>query len=274
MKTIIKIASYLLLLASMVGCSEMDFDINYDSSLPPTSDDRPWGDYITTFGRVVPDANNPLVITDNNEVLFINEIDSSVLTMDDVANMGRNTGGRVLINYNIINIMETDAYHVRLNRIYDLYLGQIEVVDGEAIEGGSMSLLQDPASPSYATLGGGYINIGIEYTSNEQPSSSSPDVKLYFDSTASTEDTAIFSLVYDASDDAVVAPDPIQTKWISFACPDGQYGEIYQFCSKAQLVTFQYCWWSSLSNPAAGYISKVNLLYPSSGETGGRWMIW
>ena len=116
--------------------------------------------------------------------------------MDDVANMGRNTGGRVLINYNIINIMETDAYHVRLNRIYDLYLGQIEVVDGEAIEGGSMSLLQDPASPSYATLGGGYINIGIEYTSNELPSSSSPDVKLYFDSTASTEDTPLTSLPF------------------------------------------------------------------------------
>lgn len=275
MKTIIKIASYLLLLASMVGCSEMNFDINYDSSLPPTSDDRPWGDYITTFGRVVPDANNPLVITDNNEVLFIYEIDSSVLTMDDVAGMGRNTGGRVLINYNIINIMEKDAYHVRLNRIYDLSIGQIEVVDGQAMEGGSKSLLQDPASPSFASLGGGYINLGIEYTSNELPTSSSPNIRLYFDSTASTEDTAMFALVYEAPEGVVVAPTTTHTKWICYACPDGENDEIYQLCSKAQVVAFQFCWWNSMNDFSAGYnTDKVNLFYPSSGQTGGRWMIW
>ncbi len=274
MKTIIKIATFLLLFAGFAGCSAMDYAPNYDASEPPMSGGS-WGKYITDFGRVVTDANNPVVITDNNDVLLITDIDSNVLTMDDVAGMGSGTNGRVLINYTITSTWEDSSYRVCLNRIYDLSIGQIEVVDGQAMEGGSKSLLQDPASPSFVTLGGGYINIGIEYTSNELPTSSSPNIRLYFDSTASTEDTAMFSLVYDAPEGVVVAPTTTHTKWICYACPDGENDEIYQLCSKAQVVAFQFCWWNSMNDFSAGYnTDKVNLFYPSSGQTGGRWMIW
>lgn len=275
-----------------VSSCSADMDIYYDSTNSPG--DVEWGDYITAFGTVVEDAYNTVVVTDDGDVLFVTEKDNSI-SWEEVEAMGEQANGRVLINYSIVYVQEKSLV-VRLNRIYDLHMATIESFQSQPFENEgagedegdeqnkddndegyvdeSVWLGCDPAMPYMASLGGGYVNVCVNYPSTLSPDEVLPNVRLLHDNSASTFDTAIFYLCYEAPEGSMEGDYiPTQSVWFSFVPPDGPYGNIYVHCYNANIIAFQWCWWLDEHNYSAGYNTEnVSVMYSNLGEGGSRWM--
>jgi len=106
----------------------------------------------------------PLVITDDNTHLYINEV--GTLSSQEEVNT---TTGRVFFNYsflsNKITVDGESFYNIRLNRFYQLHTEDIKVLSQmtpEEVE----NIGTDAVGVYQASVGGGYVNINFCYTYN------------------------------------------------------------------------------------------------------------
>lgn len=221
-------------------------------------------DYVTAFGML--DSELMVIVADNGTTLHIGEIGAQT-SAEEVAEHD----GRVLFNYTILGNSYSGGFDIRLNRFYPLEIRDMRIFDSADTEYQSVgkvtdewkgenfiSLLEAPAMPYELSVGGGYININVCYTSVVEPSEGRPDVNLYYDVVSSTDDTAVLQLV--GEDDKALYGENAKTRflWFSFRIVD----EVAAHIEQANIYAFYWCWWLDEGNPKAGvkeYTSVMNM---------------
>ncbi len=237
-----------------VACSA---DMNGDMYMPEK--DNP--DYITAFGML--DSEQMRVVADNGTTLHITDLGGQT-SMEDI----ESHEGRVLINYTILGNNYEGGFSIRLNRFYPLEVKDLEIYDGddhpelesvaEWKDENFVSLLDAPAMPYEASIGGGYININVCYTSAISPDNEMPDVELYYDTTCSTFDTAVLQLVCEREEEMYESGAKNHFRWFSF-----RIGKLVEaLIVDTNIYAFHWCWWAEEGHPEAGvkeYTSVMNI---------------
>lgn len=246
---------------AVAACSaEMNGDMYIEGAAP---------DYITAFGRLVNDQM--YIEADNGTTLHIVEIGAQT-SHEEIATRK----GRVLFNYTILGNNYEGGFSIRLNRFYPLEVKDLEIYDGddhpelesvaEWKDENFVSLLDAPAMPYEASIGGGYININVCYTSTISPDNEMPDVELYYDTTCSTFDTAVLQLVCEREEEMYESGAKNHFRWFSFRIGKSVEALIVD----TNIYAFYWCWWLEEGNPNAGVGEYTSVMhsdfYGSSAE--------
>lgn len=217
--------------------------------------------YTTTFGMLEEDMQS--IVADNGTRLHIAELGTQTSTEE--LNKKR---GRVLFNYTILGNNPSGGFNIRLNRFYPLEVKDLEVYDGDGYcypeaeeladwkDEDFVSLLEAPAMPLEASIGGGYININVCYTSTVPPEKDMPDVELYYDATCSTGDTAVLQLVCESEEDMYEKGAQNHFRWFSF-----RIGKLVEMLiTETNIYAFHWCWWAEDGNPEAGIKEQQSVM--------------
>lgn len=232
-------------------------EINGDMYMPDGANP----DYITAFGIL--DYEQMRIAADNGTTLHIAEIGTQS-SQEEIAERE----GRVLFNYTILGNNPQGGFNIRLNRFYPLEVKDLEIYDGddhpelesvaEWKDENFVSLLDAPAIPYEVSIGGGYININVCYTSAISPDNEVPDVELYYDTTCSTLDTAVLQLVCEREEEMYESDAKNHFRWFSF-----RIGTLVEsLIVDTNIYAFHWCWWSEEGRPEAGvkeYTSVMNI---------------
>lgn len=234
-------------------------------------------EYVTAFGKL--DSDQMCIVADNGTSLHIAEIgaQSSEEEIDE-------REGRVLVNYTILGNSAQGGFDVRLNCFYPLEVKDMEIYragtsdseesvyaavaesEPEWKDGDFVSLLEAPAIPYEVSVGGGYINVNVCYTSTIAPTEEVPYVDLYYDSDSSTGDTAVLQLVAEPEEEMYDPSAKTRFRWFSFRIVD----EIFADVQSADIYAFYWCWWLEEGNPNAGIEEHTSVMhsnfYGSSAE--------
>lgn len=223
-------------------------------------------EYVTAFGRL--DSDQMCIVADNGTTLHIAEIgtQSSQEEIDE-------REGRVLFNYTILGNSAQGGFDVRLNCFYPLEVKDMEVYRANTSEGGVyaaveesepewkdedfVSLLEAPALPYEVSVGGGYINVNVCYTSTITPAEQVPDVELYYDADSSTDDTVVLQLVAEPEEEMYDPSAKTRFRWFSFRIVD----EIAAKVQGAGIYAFYWCWWLEEGNPNAGIEEHTSVMH-------------
>lgn len=253
---------------AVAACSaEMNGDMYIEGATP---------DYITAFGRLVNDQM--YIEADNGTTLHIVAIGTQT-SHEEIATRK----GRVLFNYTILGNNPQGGFNVRLNCFYPLEVKDMEIYyaqqpsesdvyaavvenEPEWKDGDFVSLLKAPVIPYEVSVGGGYINVNVCYTSTIASTDSVPDVDLYYDANSSTGDTAVLQLVAEPQEDMYTPRAKNHFRWFSFRIVDEVFAEV----QRAGIYAFYWCWWLEEGNPNAGIGEYTSVMhsdfYGSSAE--------
>lgn len=251
-KRVWKCVTLATLLMLGVACSaEMD-NLDMESSQ----------NYITTFGMLA--QHEQVIVADSGVRLHIQELGRQT-SIEEVYQRA----GRVFFNYTILGNNPQGGFNIRLNRFYPLEVRDMMLFEATT-EGKSVgdvgdwkdedfvSLLQAPAMPYDVSVGGGYININVCYpalSANEQV----PNVALYYDVNASTDDTAVLQFVASSEEHKYDSKTQTQFLWFSFRITE----DIESLIADASIYAFYWRWWAEEGNPQSGtkdYTSIIDLL--------------
>lgn len=230
-------------------------------------------EYITAFGTMV--EGERVIIADSGVRLHIGVVGNQTSEQEVDSRVGR-----VLVNYTILGNNPQGGFDVRLNRFYPL-----EVEDMVLFEQGVemseewkdedfVSLLEAPIMPYEVSIGGGYVNVNVCYTSTLAPEQHLPQVTLYYDANSSTADTALLQLVGESDEEMSASDAEVRFRWFSFRITE----EIEALIAETSIYAFHWCWWAEENNPQAGtkeYTSIMNCApngdaYPRFVRFGGR----
>ncbi len=240
-------------LASVACSAEMNGDMYMPDAEKP--------DYITAFGTLI--LEKMCVEADNGTTLHIAELGNQT-SVEDV----ETHQGRVLINYTILGNNYEGGFNIRLNRFYKLEVKDMELFDASSEESRSpghidedwldedfVSLLEAPVMPYEVSIGGGYVNVNVCYTSSEEDV---PDVDLCYDVASSTSDTAVMQLVGEEEDSMFDEGAKTRFRWFSFRIVE----DVVPLIGDAHIYAFYWCWWAEEGRPEAGvkeYTSVMNI---------------
>lgn len=264
-----------MLALTLGACSDGDIG-DHNSPAGPNTDSDTSATYSTTFGQL--DAASETIITDNGEHFTIAEYGSQLAGVDLA-----HYNGRVSFNYSILGVdAANDGYFIRLNRFYKLVVKDIVLPSNEQASQLSSPLyesvapdteedeeleieliLEQPALPYQANVSGGYINIYVCYRSDLTPDIVTPDMDLYCDLAASTDDTLCFQLIYRNVDGW---GEHNCFQWFSFRIVE----EIMPQASSAQLYAFYWKWWVNEREPEEGTEVYTSILHSSPYDNGDR----
>lgn len=236
------------------------------------------GGYNATFGVLEEGAQT--IVADNGTILHIVELGNQ--TSSEELNSKQ---GRVLFNYTILGNNPAGGFNIRLNRFYPLEVKDLEIYAGDADHSSGVqsvadwkdedfvSLLEAPAMPYEVSIGGGYININVCYTSTISPDEEMPDVELYYDATCSTGDTAVLQLVCEREEEMYERGARAYFRWFSFRISK----EIEVLTSETNIYAFHWCWWVEDGNPSAGIMEQQSVMntnhYGSSSDRAVKPMV-
>jgi hypothetical protein len=262
MKRVYKIVVALLGVAMLSSCSvNMDIEFGPGGGMPP-DEENAQGDYVASFGTLV---LQPLyILTDEGKELSVVEM-APTIGWNELESVVEG-GGRALFNYTILSSQALNQFAVRLNKVSEIFIEDINFYDSGTV-GGVESMLIHPAMPYQATYSGGYVNVNVYYNSSLSPLESRPDISLNCDLATSTDDTLMLQLRYQNQEWNTNPYGPLQSAWFSFRMPE----EYLERAELANIFAFQWCWWISDSNYGEGIDKgRVSIMYTDSYTEGGR----
>lgn len=234
-------------------------------------------DFVTAFGNL--DAENYTIMTDAGVRLNIVELGVQTSEQEVAAREGR-----VMFNYSILGNSLSGGFDVKLNRFYPLVVKDMRQYDAEEehaseatrtpqpnddwLDEDFVSILEAPYMPYEVSIGGGCINVNVYYFSTENLESRTPEVELYYDTEASTEDTAVMQLVGREYEDMFTKEASMRNVWFSFRVTE----EIEEKISEVGLYAFYWCWWVNVNDRAEGVTAFVSLMSNDTigGSSSGR----
>lgn len=238
MKRIFKIVLIALIASVGVACTAaMDFDINLNAP----GEAGPEGECIITFGEL--DFDHGLFVADSGLKLYIEQLDPSIAWSDlEVID-----NQRALINYSLVAMIDVESYSVRLNRIYDIVVKDAIFYDSGDNGGVEWSPLH-PAMPYQASFSGGYINVNVHYPAIAGPEVTMPDIRLFCNLEASTDDTLMLQLYHNAAMGFDSENASIYSIWYSFRVG----GDWLEEAEDADIFAFQWSWWANENDHSKG----------------------
>lgn len=230
-------------------------------------------EYATAFGML--SENGSTITTDANVLLLIVEYGRQT-SAEEVATKS----GRVIVNYKILGNNPAGGFYIRLNRFYPLVVKDVMWFDSEEealrsamgstptnewLDDNFVSLLDAPYMPSEVSVGGGYINVNINYLSVEERV---PEVDLYFDVESSTEDTAVMQLVGKGSEDMYLSEASLRNLWFSYRVTERVKEELQD----VGIYAFYWRWWQNLADLSEGTKEFVSVMSNDTfgGDASGR----
>ena len=249
----------------MASCASMD----PIGDMAPGAADR--GEYATAFG--VFDKESGRIISDEGVTMDIAYCGPQT-SWYDLERSAEATGGRIFFNYTMRDYIPEENYAVIvLNRLYDLFVEEVGVIDETTEDGVVANILSlQPAMPYQASYSGGYINIRVYYSSEYSPSVRRPQMALDCDLLGSKLPSICFYLSHKADEDDNIDSEKalLRDAWFSFRVSD----ELQEVLAQAELFVFRWCWWLSDGDHSQGYNSEhYSTLVFGSGESSERALV-
>lgn len=217
-------------------------------------------EYITAFGTIA--EGERVIVSDNGVKLHISIVGNQTSEQEIDSRVGR-----VLVNYTILGNNPKGGFDIRLNRFYPLEIKDMVFFDAKSDKSAGeredwkdedfVSLLEAPTMPYDVSIGGGYVNVNVCYSSTLAPEEHLPEVTLYYDADSSTADTALLQLVGESEALMYFPNAELRFRWFSFRITE----EIEALIADTAIYAFHWCWWAEEGNPLAGtreYTSVMN----------------